>query len=48
MKKKMMRRRRNLFRVFYHHQVYFIYKHIVMGLRENKAHKIFIKELNSA
>jgi hypothetical protein len=48
MKKEMMRWRRNLFRVFYPRQVCFIYKHIVTGLRENKAHKIFTKELNSA
>jgi hypothetical protein len=33
---------------FYPPQRCFIYKHILTGLHENKAHKIFTKELNSA
>jgi hypothetical protein len=48
MEKKIMRQMRNLFRVFTLAKGAFIYKHILTGLRENKAHKIFTKELNSA
>jgi hypothetical protein len=39
MEKRTMRRRRNVFRVCYPHQRCFIYKHILTGLRHNKAHK---------
>jgi hypothetical protein len=40
MKKKMMRHRRNLLRVFTPHLSCFIYKHILTGLHEIKAHDI--------
>jgi hypothetical protein len=43
MEKKMVRRRRNLFRDFYPHQRCFIYKHILTGLHHSKAHKHIYK-----
>jgi hypothetical protein len=42
-KKKMMQRRRNLLRVFTLTKACFIYKHILTGLHEIKAHNIFTR-----
>jgi hypothetical protein len=47
-KKKMMRRRRNLLRVFTLTKCALFIKHILMGLHEIKAHNIFTRKIHSA
>jgi hypothetical protein len=47
-KKKMVWQRKNLIRVFYPHQACLIYKHILMGLHEIKAHNVIRRFLHSA